>query len=303
MSDIASQIRTILDRGECVQVVGLPGMGISRLGISLGGFLFNINLYLHPEPQQIIADLSAHAAEKLIVFESLDRMLLPELKPVFAYLKALRDQHKYQLKYVFLNHTDRPVPPSHRSLLSDLYSLVSENIVYLLPVPKSNFNSHIRQNFVADLKFNPSAQQLSEIYRLSGGIPALIKIVMQAMRDQKPADFNSNPRLKAQLEEMREVMDNHPRDYGSQLLKDYLSQYSPPSLSATETKLFNLLKNSVGQIISKDKICEAVYPDVKNRAGISDHSLDQLIHRLKSKIHYQYTIITHRGLGYKLEIL
>ena len=52
--------------------------------------------------------------------------------------------------------------------------------------------------------------------------------------------------------------------------------------------------------ISKDQICATVYPDVKDRAGISDHAIDQLIHRLRTKIKSKYTVTTHRGLGYQL---
>ena len=79
-----------------------------------------------------------------------------------------------------------------------------------------------------------------------------------------------------------------------------MKNYKPSELTAAETRLMDLFMANRGQMVSKNQICDVVYPDVKNKAGISDHSLDQLIHRLRSKIQNQYTLTTHRGLGYKL---
>ncbi|MBI1863620.1 helix-turn-helix domain-containing protein [Candidatus Woesebacteria bacterium] len=55
----------------------------------------------------------------------------------------------------------------------------------------------------------------------------------------------------------------------------------------------------LAHIVSRDQICQAVYPDVKNYSGISDHAIDQLVHRLRSKVP-NYKILTQRGIGIKL---
>ena len=100
------------------------------------------------------------------------------------------------------------------------------------------------------------------------------------MRDGQSLDSTQNPQIAAMLVKTG---------------KTKLSQ-----LTAAETRLMDLFLTNRGQIVSKNQICDVVYPDVKNKAGISDHALDQLVHRLRVKIKNQYTLTTHRGLGYKL---
>jgi hypothetical protein len=312
MNPVITQITPILDRGECVQVIGLPGMGTSRLGIALGGFLINSGLYPNFSADQYIALVSSHPTENLLVIDSIDRLLKPELTEFFIYLKALRDQQKYQLKYVFLNHTASPVSTLHKPFLANLFSLLSENIVYLQPILPVNIPERIKNDFSPDIGFIPDSKQLKIIISLSGGIPALIKIVMQSLRDQKSLDPAQNPALKAQLEDIYQALGSHPHpellqihgltdpsgQINSLLLRNFLASKTP--LSSSETKLLNLFKANLGQTISKDQICDIIYPDVKNRSGISDHAIDQLIHRLREKIKNDYKLTTRRGLGYQL---
>jgi len=62
----------------------------------------------------------------------------------------------------------------------------------------------------------------------------------------------------------------------------------------------DLLLAKKEEIVSKDIIAQTVYPDVKNYSGVSDHAIDQLVHRLREKIKDKYSLQTHRGLGYKI---
>lgn len=148
--------------------------------------------------------------------------------------------------------------------------------------------------------FSPTPKQVDQITKLSGGIPALIKICAMALRDESSLDPEKNPKLKAQIEEMLSVSGDDPVLSCSQLVCEYLDSHRSTNLSATETRLLNLLLENRNQIVSKDQICATVYPDVKDRAGISDHAIDQLVHRLRTKVKSKHTITTHRGLGYQL---
>lgn len=288
-TDFRSKITAFLARGESVQIVGLPGMGKSNFGRSLGGFLLDPNFYPNPTAITLINAIKESRETKLIVIDSTNRLLKPELQPFFFYLKALRDQHKYSLAYILLTH--QAIGSEYRPLLGDFYEIASEHIEHLPPTNPTQMSY---------FGFSPTPKQVDQIIKLSGGIPALIKICAMAIRDESSLDPEKNPKLKAQIEEMLSVSPDDPVLSHSQLVCEYLDSRRSTNLSAAETRLLNLLLENQNQIISKDQICALVYPDVKDRAGISDHALDQLIHRLRLKVKSKHTITTHRGLGYQL---
>ena len=275
-ADFRTKIQKFLDRGESMQIVAPYGFGKSRFGKSLNGLFLDPNLLQSPD--EMLQTVKTSPERKLIVFDSFDELLTPDYSPFFKYLKALRDQHKYQLVYVFLTHKIAPNTP----ILGDLYQLVTEHIEYLPALEPTEYDL---------FGFSPTPKQLKEIEALSGGIPILVKTCVLAMRD----GTSPHPTF---LEEMLNESPNHPAYTKSQLIQNYRASNT---LSASETRLLNLLLEKTGQIVSKNQICQAVYPDAKNYSGISDHAIDQLIHRLRAKIKNKYTLTTHRGLGYKLK--
>ncbi len=288
-TDFRSKVAAFLARGESVQIVGLPGMGKSNFGHSLGGFFLDPNFYPDPTAITFINAIKESQETKLIVIDSANRLLKPELQPFFFYLKALRDRHKYSLAYVLL--TPHAIGPEYRPLLGDFYEIASEHIERLPPTDPTQMSY---------FGFSPTPKQVDQITKLSGGIPALIKICVMALRDESSLDPEKNPKLKAQIEEMLSVSPDDPVLTRSQLVCEYIANHPQNNLSAAETRLLNLLLENQNQVVTKDQICATVYPDVKDRAGISDHALDQLIHRLRLKVKSKHTITTHRGLGYQL---
>ncbi|KKS32251.1 MAG: hypothetical protein UU93_C0008G0013 [Candidatus Amesbacteria bacterium GW2011_GWA2_42_12] len=223
--------------------------------------------HLLQTPAELLQTIKDSSERNLIVIDSLDRILNTEHRALFNYLKALRDSHKYHLAYVFLCHAEIKA----NEILDDLEYLVSEHIEHLPPLTSDEYDL---------FGFQPTPKQLKQLIELSGGIPALVKVYVLAMRDGQSLDSTQNPQIAAMLVKTG---------------KTKLSQ-----LTAAETRLMDLFLTNRGQIVSKNQICDVVYPDVKNKAGISDHALDQLVHRLRVKIKNQYTLTTHRGLGYKL---
>lgn len=287
MHKLIEQIKQFLNRGESVQVVAPPGFGKSRVGKALGGFLIDPNLL--QTPQEMLAAIKQSSERKLIIIDGLHKIISDDYRPLFQFLKGLRDTHKYQLAYVFL--VNRAIGYQYQQLLGDLYEIITEHIVDLDPLEPSEYDL---------FGFTPTPTQLTQIKKLSGGIPALVKICVMGLRDNISLEPDHNPKLKAQLEEIITACPKHSSYPNSQLIINYLKQRSSTQLTASETRLMNLFLSHQNEIVSKDQICQAVYPDVKNYAGISDHSIDQLIHRLRSKIKDKYTLTTHRGLGYKL---
>ncbi len=265
MDEFRKRVLSFLARGESVQIVAPNGYGKTRFGRSLGGLYLDTNLL--QTPAELLQTVKNSRERNLIVIDSLDRILNTEYRTLFKYLKALRDSHKYQLAYVFLCQTEI----KDSEILDDLEYLVSEHIEHLPPLTSDEYDL---------FGFQPTSKQLKQLTELSGGIPALVKVYALAMRDGQPLNPKANPQIAAMLVKTG---------------KTKLSE-----LTAAETRALELLKSKSGQIVSKDEIARAVYPDIKNYSGVSDHALDQLVHRLRDKIKSQYSLKTHRGLGYKL---
>ena len=293
LADFKAKIQTFLDRGESVQIIAPPGFGKSRFGRSFQKHIYlDFNLVAPKSLDSVLQFFkdNFHVSDHMIIIlDEIDELLTPDYQPFWVYLKAVRDQYKTRLSYLFLVH--QPISAKNRPLLGDLFEIASEHLEYLPVLDTSEYDL---------FGLSPTQNNLKTIKKLSGGIPALVKICSFALRDNTPLTPDSNPKLAGFLEELVTASPHHPAYSQSQIIQDYLSTRSSSDLSASETRLFELLKTHSGQIVSKDQICEAVYPDVKNQAGISDHSIDQLIHRLRAKVSKDYQITTHRGLGYKI---
>lgn len=267
LANFRAKIQTWLEQGESVQIVAPVGYGKSRFGRSLGGLFIDTNLFQTPEA--ILAAIKSSPERKLIILDSLDRLLSTEYCALFSYLKALRDEHKYQLAYVFL--TSKPIGQTAQKLLGDLSYLVSEHVENLPPLETSEYD-------LFGWKATPS--QLTAIAKVSHGIPAVVKTCVLILRDGGSLNLDQNPQLADILAK-------------TGLVKS-------AELSASETRLLDLLLAKKEEIVSKDIIAQTVYPDVKNYSGVSDHAIDQLVHRLREKIKDKYSLQTHRGLGYKI---
>lgn len=357
------KIVNITDIGESVQIVALHGMGKSRFarelvaksdkshvfyhidtnqipGFSFSSFISYLRMHIGVEPNtNDLVNLAMDTSRKVVdlaqskqitlIYDYLDDLLIPENGDFFRFLKVMRDGAKYKIAYVFMVKT--PIKPNMVSVMKDLYEIASEHTEYLPLMTDCEYETQIVENYGPNVSFIPNKKQVEEIKRLSGKIPALIKITMQAMRDRSALDFQENHRLRGQLEEMissltsselgtitavarGEKLDGKALDYltkiglvdnkgkiSSQLLNDFLIQTQTGDLSVSESQLLNLLNENVGEVVTKDRICESVYPEVKNKDGISDHAIDQLVHRLRGKLVGKYKIKTLRGRGYILQ--
>ncbi len=278
-------MQQFLDRGESVQIVAPSGFGKSRFAKSLAGLLVDPNIL--QSPAEMLEFIKTSSERKLIILDSFDHLLSTEYQPLFKYLKGLRDQYKYKLAYVVLTH--KLIGPENQKLLGDFYELATEHIEYLPVLKPSEYDY---------FGWQPTTSQVVEVEELSGGIPTLVKICVFAMRDK--TNLNSNPKLEAAITEMLADSPDHPAYKNSSLVQNYLHNLKNTQLSASETRLLNLLLKNKGQIVSKDQICKEIYPDVKNYLGITDHAIDQLMHRLRTKVKNKYTLSTRRGLGYCL---
>lgn len=77
-----------------------------------------------------------------------------------------------------------------------------------------------------------------------------------------------------------------------------------PLLSPAQYRLLTTLLDARGQVVSREEIVRAVWPDEDVR-GISEQAIDALVRRLRERLaeldpHHEY-IVTVRGHGFRLE--
>lgn len=98
----------------------------------------------------------------------------------------------------------------------------------------------------------------------------------------------------------------------SPLFSHYITQkdkkimdHSGTEFTKKEQKLFELLKQHLGEICEREKIIEGVWAEVEE-LGVSDWAIDRLVARVRSKLKVQksgYEIQTIKTRGYKLILL
>ncbi|RLC63111.1 MAG: hypothetical protein DRI79_02590 [Chloroflexi bacterium] len=77
-----------------------------------------------------------------------------------------------------------------------------------------------------------------------------------------------------------------------------------PPLSVAQYRLLELLLDHEGEVVSRDAIVEAVWPE-EAAMGVSEQAIDALVRRLRERISavdpdHRY-IVTVRGHGFRLE--
>jgi pSer/pThr/pTyr-binding forkhead associated (FHA) protein len=77
-----------------------------------------------------------------------------------------------------------------------------------------------------------------------------------------------------------------------------------PPLSPAQYRLLELLYDADGQVVSRDDVISAVWPD-DVEAGVSEQAIDALVRRLRDRLAEsapdQQYIVTVRGHGFRLE--
>ncbi len=93
----------------------------------------------------------------------------------------------------------------------------------------------------------------------------------------------------------------------SPILEQYIKTNLPVKLPVKEGKLFKLLRNNTGKVVSKDEIFQNVWGESEDNTGKSDlptdWALDALIYRLRNSQFMKshgYIIESHKKVGYTL---
>jgi DNA-binding response OmpR family regulator len=134
---------------------------------------------------------------------------------------------------------------------------------------------------------------IDQIMAISGGYPAFLRGVCEAAVSNTPlvpSALRDHPAVKLRLDEFwadapapgvlsRCGLSNNP------LLQDAQAALDDSGLTAKEALLLAALRARPGQLISKDELICAVWPeDQVYELGLRDDSLAQLVRRLRQKV-------------------
>lgn len=176
----------------------------------------------------------------------------------------------------------------------------------------------------------PASSSLNELIKLSGGHYQLLKILLNS---QKQQNLILDQFVKLQMKGLIDYLDYQQKkqiqkialgkalteidDYllgvglikqeGSKcelftrLLADYIKANLNIKLPPKEAKLFRLLRNNAGKVVSKDEIFATLWQDDPDKA--TDWALDALIYRLRKHPFTKnqgYIIESHKKIGYTI---
>src|SRR3989304_574166 len=350
MEEFKRKIISYITLGESVTLVGLSGMGKSRLVREIAAIkIKNHNFYFfdtnnlendsletfkkHLETLFKILSILPENIKKLtskpkitLIIDTIDDLIQsPDHKKIFSFLKSLRDRNPLRISYIFT--ANQPLNSEYISKLDDLYEIASEHIEYIPLLSEVDFIKEVKEDSKKH-GFNVKDEDIKKIITQSGKIPALKKACVLAFRDGKSTDYSKNEKIKAQIEEIIKCLSedqarrlsecakgetpekledlinlnlvNEKGKVESQILLKYLLELKNEALTLSENELLNILLENNGKIVTKDEIIERVYPEAKNKVGVSDSSISQLVYRLRNKVKGKYKIEAIHGRGFKI---
>ena len=311
--------------GECVSIVGLSGAGKSNLL----GFLANRvrwdgqfvpvdgNRLRDGDPdsffrlilkalrgpakpadpmeatEETITDrLKTNPAGLCLLLDRYDA-LAENVDPIVAgNLRALRDDHKYQL--TFVTATRRPLEPD-----TELAELVFANTFWLGPLSESDTQWNV-DHYAARKGLawgeQPNSPTKLAMRSLSGGYPALLRAVSEAHSLGCPLEIDSLRQHPAVQRRVDEFWADTPTPemislsgLGGIPLLDSPSHLpiktDTTRFTAKEKSLYDYFCTHPGEVCEKDSLILAVWPeDQIYDVGVRDDSLAQLVRRLRKKI-------------------
>lgn len=282
------------------------------------------NIYIYdPEIEEAcIMDMfrtynSDAAKQKLIIIRSFEK--LDNKQKVLAQIDSFITQTPGALTILGISdHTAITTPNDYQSASAIFFS----SIVYIPPFNIKNSYAMIEtlKNFYG-WKINKNLY--SKIYKLSGGLPRVVKYITKDIAEGfgdigNEERFLKTAQINFQMERLARLIITLPtiqltelgllNDQGflkSKLLKIYLSKFTSttitnlyPSLTKAESKILTYLIENQNQILSIDKIADIIKMTDEN---FSLWAIYKTISRLRPKIRKNFKLRSVKGKGYILE--
>jgi hypothetical protein len=259
----------------------------------------------------------------VVILNRLDLVNFKFDRIFFDNLRAFRKIGEDQIVFIF--GVCNPIHSFAGDSMLGSDVLFYSHISYLALYNKKDL-LELAQHFSQDISDKTRLEQALE---LSGGHFQLFQLVLQN-RQLSPIDnefiqlalkniyrhLNHDQKkqvLKVALGKVAEINDDYLIKTGfvkktvstnqlfSPLMADYVKNHSGVKLSTKENKLFKLLKNNLGEILSREQIFDKVWEE--NTEGATDWALDALAYRLRKNPAFMnsgYILENHKKQGYSL---
>ncbi|HAP37400.1 hypothetical protein A2574_04090 [Candidatus Shapirobacteria bacterium RIFOXYD1_FULL_38_32] len=297
---------------QSLSVSALPGYGKSLIFTNILPYFLSQN-FPDKFSTHLISCLDSNFAEIIYDLEfdqqHIHLLIIDDLTPftinstflpLWDYLWAKRTALQRRLVFLFL--TNQPIEPS---LLGRLGFCYLENQKSLRP-----FSLDETAHFIHSVTSNKfKTDQIQQIYSVSSGNLRLIKSMVKEMDNGSSFDDllkNPSPRISFFFNQIQSETPLSSEELKIQF-PQFAAYFSPKpvsnldiSLTALEKRLFDLLLKNQGQILTRQAIVESVWSESK-QFDLYDHSIDQLVYRLKNKLKGKFRIRSLKGRGFVLD--
>lgn len=276
------------------------------------------------ESKEILKKLAQKHEKIVIIFSRFDQLKKELTSDFLAHLQSLTtlEEKKIMLIFTAIKPLEEIAPEAVVGGNLAFYS----KVLYFTPYQKKD----IKKLFLQDHseKAHPNLDRLID---LSGGHNQLFHVILNS---HKQTNLLLDKFVKLQLKDLFDYLDYGQRkevqkvaqgktieevdEYligvgyvqeskigkhlFSPVLEEYIKNNLPIRLPVKEKKLFKLLRDNLGKVVSKDEIFQHVWPS-QTEIGATDWALDALIYRLRKhpfmKAH-GYLIESQKKVGYTL---
>lgn len=280
---------------------------------------------IYQECKNRLEELSKKYPKIVIIFNRFDQLKEEFDREFLANLRSLK--HIAPEKIVMIFTANKP-----------LYEIAEESIIGTnLHFYSSLF--YFQTYFQADLQklaqinipgYSTNDSRIAKLMKLSGGHNQLFMIMAKSETQENPL---LDRFVRLQLKELYEFLSYHQQTQIQKialrknlkyvdpflintgivirdslgirlftpLMEEYTKSYIAFNIPAKEGRLFKLLKQNLGKVVSKDEIFDYIWGKDPNLA--SDWALNALIYRLRKNPQFQtygYYIENHKKIGYRL---
>lgn len=306
--DLSEAIEKAINGGVNLQFVGLEGSGKS---ISFRSLLAKNDNYVYVNCNLLTEKSLEELVDKLNEFKNKQKrgvLLVDSFENDIGKMMSIYDQYRDWVTFVF--SVEREV------LMRSAY-----NVFYIKPLSGKNAEWFM-ESLIESGGVKVDDEKIKRIIEVSGGVMGIMKRILELVIDGRSLeDVVDNPgkhvKLAYQLELMMDGLgkDKNNQDllkkyhlvddggkFVSRILENYVGHLrggiKKDYLTNEEHKVMLCLEKNRGCVVSRDEVIREIWGENSTR-DISDHALDQLIHRLRCKLKKDgLEIETVRGRGY-----
>lgn len=199
------------------------------------------------------------------------------------FLRGLRSKYKDRICYIFGLKTIEQL----KNVEKDLDFLIGKNILEIGPLNFSDF-SFAASDIAKTLNIKLNLNEIKSLYHKTDGLISDARKELQILSQKKNYATLAYKEKKELVFKLGEIV--------------FLEKVITYTFTKSEEQILKRLLGEKGKLITKDELAKVLSPKTEGE-GVSDESIDQVIHRLRKKLNNLETttrIETITGRGYMI---